>query len=214
MDNYTRKDGTEVHICEGRYICYHRNRRLCKCDGSSSYRAKIIDGAADETIRAILNESGKYPDEKLITAALERSAAIDKVERTRLANVIRKYKEQLDLMISEIGNTLTGDSVYTAEELSSAISNLKERIAESENRFEELQNEEENRKVKSESIIAAFRRLKKWAREYDSVSFKEKKMIANKLFSRIEVGKGYTIRYEIDPDYRQFCERLIKAENE
>lgn len=49
-DSYTRADGTEYSVDQIKYSCYHKSRKLCKCDGQTTYQADRVD----ETIRQII----------------------------------------------------------------------------------------------------------------------------------------------------------------
>ena len=79
-------------------------------------------------------------------------------------------------------------------------------MEESESRLAELKAEENEKKTLTDSIIPAYRQFKGWAEEFDSASLETKKMIAGKLFSRVEIGKGYQIRIKLNMTYRQFLE--------
>ena len=50
-DSYTRADGTEYSVNQIKYSCYHKSRKLCKCDGQTTYQADRVD----ETIRQIIH---------------------------------------------------------------------------------------------------------------------------------------------------------------
>ena len=38
-DHYTRADGSEYSVDQIKYSCYHKSRKLCKCDGQTTYQA-------------------------------------------------------------------------------------------------------------------------------------------------------------------------------
>ena len=69
------------------------------------------------------------------------------------------------------------------------------------------------KKQLSESIIPAYRQFRTWADEFEEASFQAKKMIANQIFSRIEIGKGYVMHYEVNFTYKQFCEEWNNINN-
>ena len=85
---------------EKMYSCYHKSRKLCKCDGQTTYQADRVDETIRQIIRKIFSCMDGAPEE-----------------------------EKLQL---EIGKTLTGDSIYSPEDLSQAIQTIKSRITEAE----------------------------------------------------------------------------------
>ena len=113
--------------------------------------------------------------------------------------------QNLDLNIVACTSSLPGNSVYTSEDLSTAITAVRERIDESRERLKTLQGEEEQKKVMSDGIIPAYRRFRTWALEFDETSLEGKKMIINELFSRIELSKDYKVRCYVNFTYKQFC---------
>lgn len=36
-DSYKRKDGSEYSVDQIKYSCYHKSRKLCQCDGQTTY---------------------------------------------------------------------------------------------------------------------------------------------------------------------------------
>lgn len=50
-DRYIRKDGTETVSDVLKYCCYHKTRKLCECEGQTSYIAGRVDEAVSEVMR-------------------------------------------------------------------------------------------------------------------------------------------------------------------
>ena len=123
----------------------------------------------------------------------------------KLSLELEKGREQLLKLQLEIGKTLTGDSIYSPEDLSQAIQTLKLRIAEVEKQLQALQEEEAEKKRGIDLITPAYNQFKSWADEFDTATLEQKKMIACQLFKRIEVGRGYKITVELNMTYQQFC---------
>ena len=209
VDRYTKKDGTVVEICEGRYICYHRNRRLCQCDGSSTYRAKVIDDAVIASIKEIFSFISGCPEEDRIKEAYKKAVSDNLRSQKKLTGIIEKDMDHLSKLRDEIAKTLSGDSIYSPSDLSAAIETVRNRISENEQKLSELKDEERSRKAKSDEIIPAYKRFKTWSEEFEGSSLEGKKMIASRLFTRIEVKKGYKVYLTLDPSYRQFCEEWM-----
>ena len=110
---------------------------------------------------------------------------------------------------TEISNAITGESVYSKEDLASALQELKETLENREKEAERLREEEDDNKKLSEMIIPTYKQFRSWAIEFDEASFEVKKMIASQLFSRVTVYKNYKITFELNFTYRQFCEDWI-----
>ena len=121
------------------------------------------------------------------------------------------YKRVLSLLANEDVPPRAAVGLYSREDI--AINTIHNRIDENEKQLEKLELEEVQKKDASDSIIPAYKRFKTWADEFDEASFETKKMIANCLFERIEVSKGYKVRFVIDTTYQQFCEEWLDSTN-
>ena len=116
--------------------------------------------------------------------------------------------------INNEGHIIMNDMIISSPEtrlnsiddLTSAIRAVKEKITGEESELKGLTDEEAVKKAYIESIIPEHKRIKNWGEEFELASMETKKMIASQLFSRVEVGKGYKVRVEINMTYRQFIE--------
>lgn len=205
-EEYTKSDGTKVNREYGRYICYHRSRGLNDCDGATTYNADKIDQSVIEAMRAIFARISGCPAEEKIQVAYKQSIASNHQMQRKLECDLQKDKTQLESLRLEIAKVLTGDSIFTQDDLMIAINALKSRIEEAESKLISLKSEDAEKKTVSEGIIPAYRQFKSWAEEFEAASWKAKKMIASQLFSRVEIGKGYTIHLVMNMTYQQFCE--------
>lgn len=165
-----------------------------------------------DTVREIFANIAGCPEEEKMKMALKRSVELTRGEIKTLSEQIAKDEKQLEMLQLEIANALSGNSIYSPEDLSSAISGIRDRIASEKNRFAKLQNEKEERALLSEGILPAYRRFRTWALEFDEASFTHKKMIINELFSKITLGRDYQVHCEINFTYQQFCTELATLE--
>jgi hypothetical protein len=145
------------------------------------------------------------PEEDKLQATFKRQIAGNRATQKKLELELTRNREQLTKLQLEIGKTLTGDSVYSPEDLSQAIQTIKGRIAESEEKLAALQDEEAQKKRGIDMITPAYNQFKSWAEEFDTATLEQKKMIACHLFSRIEIGRDYKISVELSMTYQQFC---------
>lgn len=172
-DSYTRADGTEYSVNEIKYCCYHKSRRLCQCDGQTTYRAERIDESVRQVIRKLFSGMDGAPEEEKLQAALRRQMKGNKSAQRKLTLELTKDRERLTKLQLEIGKALTGESGYSADDLSQAIRTIKARIGEAEEKLEGLRAEEEQERQGIERITPAYERFKSWAEEFDTAALEQ-----------------------------------------
>lgn len=204
-DHYTRKDGTEYAVDMIKYCCYHKSRKLCQCNGQTTYRADVVDEKISQVIQKLFEGIQGAPEEERLQKTLKRQLQSNRAMQKKLRMEQRKQQEQLSRLQLEIGKVLVGDSVYSEEDLSQAIRTLKERLANGNEKLSSLEQEEMERQENTDKIIPAYQQFQSWAEGFEQASLEQKKMIACQLFKRIEVGRGYTIDIEMNMTYQQFC---------
>lgn len=204
-DSYKRKDGTEYSVDQIKYSCYHKSRKLCQCDGQTTYQADRVDSAVSQIIHRIFSCMDGAPEEEKLQLLLKKQMAGNRATQKKLTLELKKSEEQLSKLQLEIGKTLTGDSLYSPEDLTQAIKVLRERITQAKQQLAELQEEEASKQRGVEMITPAYNQFKSWADEFDTASMEQKKMISCQLFKRIEVGRDYAISVELNMTYQQFC---------
>lgn len=204
-DKYVKKDGSERITEAVKYTCYHKVRKLCECDGQTSYRADIIDRVITNIIHEIFSCMDGAPEEEKLQILLKRQIAGNKAKQQKLNVELKKSTEYLDKMELEIGKALAGESEFSVEQLNRAIKRTETRMEEIKTELEELKQEEENQVRSTEAIIPAYNQFKSWADEFDLAPIEQKKMIACQLFTKIEVARDYVIHVEINLTYKQFC---------
>ena len=212
-DKYVRKDGSVYEVEETKYYCYHRGRRLNDCDGQATYSAEKIDNIVLDFMRDLFQHMKGCPKEDQIKRAYKEQMSGNIAKQKRLTKQISKESDQLTKLQQEIGKALLGESLYTSEDLSTAINNLKSSISEATEELESLKDEEKQKKLAVDSIIPAYNQFKSWADEFESASLETKKMIACRLFKRVEIGRGYTIKITLNMTYKQFCDKYIDDSN-
>lgn len=207
QDKYERRDGT-VHITNIiKYCCYHKSRKLCECDGATTYRADQVDAIVTEFMKRLFDAINNSPDEELLERAFKRKNDADRANRKKVEQDLQKSCIQLEELQLEIGRSLTGDSLFSKADLSTAIQTLKLHIDECKKQLSEFEIKEEQGNVALEKFRPAFSRFKSWAEEFENATLEQKKMIAGQLFRRVEVGKGYKVHIVMNMTYQQFCEQ-------
>ena len=213
-DSYTTKDGTTKHTVNPRYRCYHKCNHICKCDGQTVYSAAKVDNVVIGIIRDMLSRIGDEPDETEFRKEFDKHINICKAKLTKLKAELNKNRTQYDKLNEEIANTLIGESFYSPEQLSTAMTRVQQNITAIESQIEKINEELDNKKQAVRKLKPMYEQFKGWAEEFDLVPTEQKKMIISQLISRIEIGKGYKISIQLNMDYEQFCEGWMNKEKE
>ena len=207
QDKYERRDGTVNITNIIKYSCYHKSRKLCECDGATTYRADQVDAIVTEFMKKLFDALNNSPDEELLERAFKRQNDADRANRKKAEQDLQKSCIQLEELQLEIGRSLTGDSIFSKADLSTAIQTLKLHIDECKKQLLEFEVKEEQGQEALEKFRPAFSRFKSWAEEFENATLEQKKMIAGQLFRRVEVGKGYKVHIVMNMTYQQFCEQ-------
>ena len=206
-DTYSSSDGTCRTGEYLRYICYHKSRNLCQCDGQSTYTAKKVDKIVCSAIMDIFNRA-RATDEIALQKMYNKKFDSCKAMETKLNMELEKYTAQLDTMNAEIADSLTGNSVYSPEQLSVAITLINQKIDKTKLQLETVRDEKLNNKTFMEKFRKIYENLTGWANEFEFASIERKKMIISQLTSRIEISRGYKVNIVLNMDYEKFCGEL------
>ena len=205
-EKYIRKKDSSVYDRKQlKYLCYHKSRGLCKCDGQSTYIAAKVDSVVCELIHKMFENIKDTPDEDVVQQRIKKELSSNKALRTKLNTEMTKCGNQLIKLQDEIGLTLTGDSVYTPEQLRNAIKTVEDKIVALKFEIEQLENEERGKKAALNRIRPMFESFVSWSKEFDDCTLEQKKMIIARMLKRIEIRKDYEISIELNMDYKQFC---------
>lgn len=205
-----RRDGSFYYDEQIKYSCYHKSRKLNDCDGQATYSADKIDEIVCEFIKSIFANMREAPDEIFLQESFKRYNSGNKARQKNLQNDIDKSNAQLAKLQLEIGKSLTGESAFSMDDLSSAILNLKSHIEECKEQLDKLQEEERRGESAIENIKPAYRKFQSWADEFEEATFEQKKMIVGELINHVEITKDYNINVVLNVTYQQFCENWDK----
>ncbi len=139
--------GSVYSVDQVKYCCYHNSRKLCRCDGQATYQADRIDAVICQMTRQIFQCMKGAPEEEKLQELFKRQMAGNRASQKRLGIEIGRTQEQLAKLQLEIGRSLTGDSVYSAEDLAQAIRSTKERLVDAEKQLRILKAEEADKKT-------------------------------------------------------------------
>jgi DNA invertase Pin-like site-specific DNA recombinase len=204
-DRYTKKDGEVSEKKMHRYICYHKSRKLNDCTGQSAYIAEKIDASVISTLQGMFKAIKEQPESVSVERKIQAKTQNLKSAKKKIENELEKNTRQLEKLQLEIADSLTGDSVYTAEDLSRAIKTVKDRISVNEKNLAETEAQLNQQNASIGNISLMYNNFLSWANEFDGLPLEQKKMIAGNLIKRVELEKGYKVHIVFNMDYEQFC---------
>lgn len=112
------------------------------------------------------------------------------------------------MLTEEISKCLLGENRFTEEMLGDLIDKKKSELKAAQDAVKQLDAQAENQEKISLELGRYYDQFTGWADEFDAASMERKRMILSELFSRIELDRGYEIRFEVDLNYRQFLEGI------
>lgn len=174
--------------------------------GQSTYSADKVDSAVYKVMSDIFSCVTNAPDENDLKRRFDKEISGSIAKQTKLRMEIQKYENQIERLNSEIASSLTGESVYTPEQLSAAIKSVNEKTTSAKAELETIIDSIENKKASMEKVKPSYEQFISWADEFKRTPLEVKKMIISQLVKRIEISKGYKINIELNMDYLRFCD--------
>jgi len=200
-DKYTRKDGTDYVVDEMKYCCYHKRRKLCECDGQTTYKADAIDKAVSEILKGIFIKIRATPDKQSIDKNIKQLMQSNAAEQKKKWQEIEKTKMKIEKLQSEIADALIGESAFEPDQLAEIIRQSKAHLTKLEDEYNMSEESIENQKSKFASIVPNFEKFQGWAKEFELCDLERKKAIVNQLIDSVDISKsGITIQFNIDYD--------------
>ncbi len=203
---HTLADGTVKVYKQRRYMCYHRTKKLCDCDGQGTYVVARIDKAVNAAVEEMFSHIKDAPDEKELAKAFNKEAASCKAKKTKLNLELSRLTKQKEKLEQEILKALMGESGFTSEQLSTLLKNVQTEIDDVNEKMETLESEVASKKTSIENIRPQYENFRTWAEEYDKCTVEQKKMIISQLVDRIEVFRDYKLNMIFNMTYKHFCE--------
>ena len=201
----TKKDGSVVQYYSRRYVCSNRVRLNAVCKSATSYKAETIEDEVIKALRDLFSRISDTPENTALDKKMKAKLTEAKTLQKKQALVLDKLNRQYEKLQLEIANTLTGDSIYSAEDLSLAIKTIKEKILDAGKKLEEATKEVEKANDGIQTVLPMYKRFVSWAAAFDDMTVEEKRIVISNLIDRIEVNRGYVIDIALNMDYEQFC---------
>ena len=147
-----------------------------------------------------------YPAEFMAAIMSRRRDQISEITKDikRISKENESLKKKLESLTAEIANALLGDSKFSQNDLSAAISITKEKIEDNNKLLTDKQELLKNSKNELDNIDVYYDEFLSWAAEFDESTLERKRMIICSLFKEISVGKGYKVDILMDTTYEQF----------
>lgn len=197
--SYCTVDGVRHYQKYGRYMC--TGSALCRtdCKGQGTFSVRKVD-------ELIVNYLEK------IHYIIDNVSEVDAIEnkyrqvlsnlKTRLSEL--KFQDEnisfrLKTLYSEIADSINGNSTYTPEQLSEAITELRSTQDSVRLKLSQLQNEMMDRGQLRTSIHYRMDELQRMLNRFFAVNvtFEEKRVIVNKMFESVTLGRGTKDKYNI-----------------
>ena len=203
QDRYIRKDGTQYRAAEMKYCCYHKRRKLCECDGQTTYKAAVIDAVVVDIIRSIFMKIRITPDKHQIDKSIKQMMQSNVAVQQKRWHEIEKVKMKVTKLESEIADALIGESVFEPDQLATSIKNAKDQLRRMMDEYHNHDAGMENQRKNYSASLPNFEQFQGWAKEFELADIDRKKMIVSQLIESVEISKqGIAIQFNID--YRQF----------
>lgn len=205
VDKYTTKDGKKHEGSRRyRYLCTGKAMKRNSCDGQSVYTAEKVDEIVIDAVHACFEKLKSTPRDKAIEKKLKAQISEINKDIKRITKETEALKKKLEDLTAEIANALVGDSKFSQEDLSAAISITKEKIEGNNKLLTDKQELLKNSKSELDNIDVYYDDFLSWAAEFDESTLERKRMIICSLFKEISVGKGYKVDILMDTTYEQF----------
>ena len=157
-------------------------------------------------IKDVFSRITDVPETTAVETKMKTQLSEARAVQKRQSALLDKLNRQQEKLQLEIASSLTGDSIYTADDLAIALRTLKGKMIEAEQKLEEANEVVEKGKQAAEAVIPMYNRFVSWANTFDEMPVDEKRAVISELISRIEVSRGYELNITLNIDYEQFCD--------
>lgn len=189
-DYWTTKDGEKRKKFVGRYRCYNMVNGSLECPGKAFYRSEEIEPIIYSVVTSYLNslkESDTYDD--IIKLQEEQRARLDK-EKASLMKSLKTAEKDIATLQENIPSALRGESVFSAEQLSSMIKDREEKISELKKQIANKDKEYQETQLKKKDLKSIGSIISNWGELFKACSIAEQKVMLSKLIERIDIKEN------------------------
>lgn len=184
------------------------NHRI-ECSGQRAYVAKRVERLVIQVTGLLLDSIRDTPKDASIEKRMkeEIKALSDRVKdaKKKADNAAQEQKN----LEQEVAKSLMGKSRFNPEMLSRLIEEASQKKKELQRTAIELEQQLANQKKIAEELSSYYDRFLGWSGEFGMASIERKRMIIAQLYKRIELGRGYKLRFVLDWNYEQFLNDAI-----
>lgn len=184
---------------KGKFNCNHEK---------NIWGAKKYDKLIIQQIKDIIKQ---FDIKSFIDNSVDKKKAKIKQKEINLITLEKEYlklDKQLEKLNSEIAKSLLGESVFTPQQVSSAIEDLNKKIGESQNNINTLRNEIENAKENYSDVNFLANELENWEQKFDNADDDLKKAMLSRIIEKVYFSKD-----EIDIELNLMLEDILIKEN-
>ncbi|NRD76198.1 recombinase family protein [Bacillus sp. BRMEA1] len=120
-----------------------------------------------------------------------------------------KYLKQLSKLNEEIAKSLLGDSQFTPDQLSAAISSINEKINTINESIDKLEKELESEKENYTEVRNMAEELKNWEKKFDGADNDLKKVMLSRVIHKVYFGKD-----RVNVEFNDYIEDVLKLIND
>ena len=191
------------------YLCYMGANHRIECSGQRAYVAKRVERLVIQITGLLLDSIRDTPKDASIEKRMkeEIKALSDRVKdaKKKADNAAQEQKN----LEQEVAKSLMGKSRFNPEMLSRLIEEASQKKKELQRTAIELEQQLANQKKIAEELSSYYDRFLGWSGEFGMASIERKRMIIAQLYKRIELGRGYKLRFVLDWNYEQFLNDAI-----
>lgn len=191
------------------YLCYMGANHRIECSGQRAYVAKRVERLVIQVTGLLLDSIRDTPKDASIEKRMkeEIKALSDRVKdaKKKADNAAQEQKN----LEQEVAKSLMGKSRFNPEMLSRLIEEASQKKKELQRTAIELEQQLANQKKIAEELSSYYDRFLGWSGEFGMASIERKRMIIAQLYKRIELGRGYKLRFVLDWNYEQFLNEAI-----
>lgn len=188
-DTWIKKDGTKVKKVCGRYKCTQKANASLQCEGSALYRADEIEPIIFTEVNKYMNklkQSNVYTD-ILKNQEKSRKAILKEVES--IQKEIKSIDSDIKALEDNIPQALTGKGLFSAEKLSTLLSEKETQKKSIQSRLDQKQQEYNSTSLTHKDINKFSQIIPNWEQEFTSSPIHIKKVLLGKIIERIEIYK-------------------------
>ena len=192
-----------------RYRCpLNKGTLNCKHE-SNMWGAKKYDTLIMEQIKEIFKNLDLH---SFIDHSIREKKTKMKLKERNIKNLDQEYRnlsKQLDRLLSEIANSLGGQSPFTPEQLSNGIEALKGKMEENKTIAQSLKREIEKEQDNDSDVHYLVNEIEKWEDKFDHADDDLKKAMLSRIIERVYLGKD-----EISIDFNLMFEESFIGSGE